>query len=257
LSFCVSVVLIAGIAIPTSQGITMTQFSIKQIAAWTIDGWIYVMGQRITRYLVTLFFIAAVCTGLWAPLAPLFIRECLGGSEQVLGWQLGLFGAGAIIGGLLAPRMISWVGNGPMLSAAMICEASVMIIYSLVSEVNISGLFILIWGVIVSLIIVPFYSLLQISVTDTFLGRTMTIVKQVESIATVIAMFSAMLTVTFCDTHSILLYGGIIYLVAMIAATVSKDRKHLLVTHWCRPMTGDCERCINAATAPDKSRITQ
>ena len=64
-----------------------------------------------------------ICTSIWIPLAPFFIRDHLGGSEHILGWQLGLFGLGAAVGGLIAPRLVEHFGTGVALFAGFLAEA--------------------------------------------------------------------------------------------------------------------------------------
>ncbi len=228
-SFLLSALLVARV--------TIRQVERKQIdlsAAGAVneikEGGRYLLRHPLALQLTFLLFVALSCTSLWIPLAPFFIRDQLGVSEQLMGWQSGLFGLGAAIGGLIAPRVVERFGTGVTLFAAFLGEALNMMLYSVVSRVGISMLVIFVWGVVLSIIVVPFYSILQQIVEERFLGRVFSLIKQGENLAVVLAMVAAVLLQGFVATPLILLLAGFVYFAFTVASSFSRGGRALLAT---------------------------
>lgn len=194
------------------------------------EGGQYLLQHPLALQLTFLLFVALSCTSLWIPLAPFFIRDQLGVSEQLMGWQTGLFGLGAAIGGLIAPRVVDRFGTGVTLFAAFFGEALSMMLYSVVSRVGISMLVIFVWGIVLSIIVVPFYSILQQIVEERFLGRVFSLIKQGENLAVVLAMVAAVLLQGFVATPLILLLAGFVYFAFAVASSFSRGGRALLAT---------------------------
>lgn len=228
-SFLVSALLVSRVTIRQVEG--------KQIdlsAAGAVneikEGCRYLLQHPLALHLTLSLFVALSCSSLWIPLAPFFIRDQLGVSEQLMGWQSGLFGLGAVIGGLMAPHLIGRFGTGVTLFAAFLGEALSMMLYSVVSQVGNSMLVIFVWGVILSIIVVPFYSILQKSVEEQFLGRVFSLIKQGENLAVVLAMISAVLLQGFVATPLILLLAGLVYFAFAVGSSFSRGGRALLAT---------------------------
>lgn len=194
------------------------------------EGWSYLARHPLALHLNLLLFIALACTSLWIPLAPFFIRQQLGGSGQVLGWQIGLFGLGAAAGGLVAPRLIERFGTGVTLFAGFLAEAASMCVYGMVSNLTASMVIICLWGVFVSVVVVPFYSILQFVVEERFLGRVFSVVKQSESVAVVIAMTAAVLLQDRFGSHLIFVAAGLVYFGCTALSSLSRGGRALLAT---------------------------
>ena len=194
------------------------------------EGGQYLLRHPLALQLTFLLFVALSCTSLWIPLAPFFIRDQLGVSEQLLGWQVGVFGLGAAIGGLIAPRVVDRFGTGVTLFAAFLGEAINMMLYSVVSRVGISMLVVFVWGIILSIIVVPFYSILQKIVEERFLGRVFSLIKQGENLAVVLAMVAAALLQGLVATPLIFLLAGFVYFAFTIASSFSRGGRVLLAT---------------------------
>jgi predicted MFS family arabinose efflux permease len=217
--------------------VTIRQVERKQIELSTAgavseikEGGQYLLRHPLALQLTFLLFVALSCTSLWIPLAPFFIRDQLGVSEQLMGWQTGLFGLGAAIGGLIAPRVVDRFGTGVTLFAAFLGEALSMMLYSVVSHVGISMLVIFVWGVVLSIIVVPFYSILQQIVEERFLGRVFSLIKQGENLAVALAMVAAVLLQGFIATPLILLLAGFVYFAFIVASSLSRGGRALLAT---------------------------
>jgi predicted MFS family arabinose efflux permease len=194
------------------------------------EGGRYLLRHPLALHLTFLLFVALSCTNLWIPLAPFFIRDQLGVSEQQMGWQFGLFGLGAGIGGLIAPRLVERFGTEVTLFAAFLRESLNMMLYSVVSRVRISMLVIFVWGVILAIIVVPFYSILQKIIEERFLGRVFSLIKQGENLAVVLAMVAAVLLQGFVATPIILLVAGLVYFAFTVASSFSRGGRVLLAT---------------------------
>jgi MFS family permease len=194
------------------------------------EGGQYLLQHPLALQLTFLLFVALSCTSIWIPLAPFFIRDQLGVSEQIMGWQTGLFGLGAALGGLIAPRVVDRFGTGITLFAAFLGEALSMMLYSVVSRVGVSMMVIFVWGVILSIIVVPFYSILQKIVEERFLGRVFSLIKQGENLAVVLAMVAAVLLQGFVATPLILLLAGLVYFAFTVMSSFSRSGRALLST---------------------------
>lgn len=194
------------------------------------EGGQYLLRHPLALQLTFLLFVALSCTSLWIPLAPFFIRDQLGVSEHLLGWQTGLFGLGAAIGGLIAPRVVERFGTGVTLFAAFLGEAISMMLYSVVSQVGVSMIVVFVWGVVLSIIVVPFYSILQEIVEEQFLGRVFSLIKQGENLAVVLAMVAAALLQGLVATPLIFLIGGLVYFTFTLASSFSRGGRALLAT---------------------------
>ncbi len=189
------------------------------------DGWRYVLHHRLVLHLALLFFVSLLCVGLWLPLAPFFIREFLGAGERLLGVQIAAFGLGGVLGGLAAPRLVAHLGQGAALSLGFLAEGTVMTLYALVPDARASVGIIFVWGVVVSIVVVPFYSLLQSVVDEGFRGRVFSFLKQSESLALLGAMGLAVALQRVLPSHWIFCAAGLAYCgVAALAATTAGGR---------------------------------
>lgn len=191
-------------------------------------GWRYLRDQSLARHLCRLFFVSLTCVSLWMPLAPFFIRDRLGGAERAFGWQFTVFGCGAVLGALWAPRPVRRFGMGATFFAGLLGEALSLTVYALVPSLTLSMAIMFFWGVLVSLIVVPFYSLLQVLVDERFRGRVFAVVRQSENLAVVAAMLLALLLQGRLGSHVILLLAGATYLALATASALSEDGRRLL-----------------------------
>lgn len=194
------------------------------------SGWRYLRDHAIAGHMSGLFFMSLLCTGLWMPLAPFFIRDHLGGGSRVLAWQFAAFGAGAVAGSFLAPTLIRRFGRGVVVCAGLIAEGGCQTAYAIATGVGLSTALIFLWGVVVSLIVVPFYSILQTVVEERFLGRVFSTVRQSENLALMFALLLAMLLQERMDSHGILLVGGVAYCGLAAVSCLTGGGRTLLAT---------------------------
>ena len=227
-TFLISAVLLLGVHLrPIAGGDAEGQ---GESSTWReiVDGWQYLGQHRVARQLAVLLFVSLFCTGTWMPLAPFFIRDFLGGSDELLGWQIGLFGWGSVLGGLLASRISRRFGQGRVLLLAMAGEALCMVLYSQVSWIAGSLLVIFVWGIFVTLILVPFYSILQEVLEERFLGRVFAVIRQSESCGLVVAMGGAIFLQQALGSPSVFLLGGLLYLSVVVLASRGPGGRELL-----------------------------
>jgi DHA3 family macrolide efflux protein-like MFS transporter len=229
LSFAASALLVARInSASLTSHISSRSFgsTISNVKA----GWTYVATHNLVRHLNLLFFVSLFCAGMWMPLAPSFVQDYLAGSTQLIGWQIGVFGFGAILGGLWAPRLVTRFGNGVIVFVGLLAEGVSLSVYALVSRIEVSLLVMFCWGIVVSIIVVPFYSILQTVVEEPFLGRVFSVVKQSENVAIILAMALAVLLHSFWGSQVIFLLAGILYFLIIVGSSLSRGGRLLLMT---------------------------
>lgn len=193
-------------------------------------GWDYIVAHPLVLRLNVMVFVSLLCAGLWVPLAPSFVRDQLSGSSRLIGWQMGIFGLGAILGGLLAPLLVRRFGKGIMVFLGLLAEGLSLSVYAVVSHIGVSMLIMFGLGIVVSIVVVAFYSILQTVVEEPFLGRVFSIVKQSENIAIVLAMAMAALLQGFLSSHVIFLGAGLFYVGLTLASSFSRGGRLLLGT---------------------------
>jgi MFS family permease len=229
ISYLVSATLIAGITLAPAAP-AMPAAGKKSAAAEVQDGLRYVATHPMVRRIAGLFFVSVVCAGLWMPLAPFFIRDYLQSDADTMGWQLTAFGVGAVAGSLTAPAMVARWGRGASLFSGLLSEGVVLAAYALVPDVVISTLLIGLWGAAVSLIVVPFYSLMQVLVDERYLGRVFAAITQSENVAIVLAMGATLVMQGRLGSHVILLAAGLLYCTLMILSGLTATGRQLVAT---------------------------
>jgi DHA3 family macrolide efflux protein-like MFS transporter len=184
LSFLASALLVARVR---SRSVTRehVELSLAATVQSVKAGWNYITAHRLVLRLNVMVFVSLICAGMWTPLAPSFVKDQLSGSSRLIGWQIGIFGLGAILGGLLAPMLVRRFGKGLMVFLGLLTEGVSLSVYALVSHVGTSMLIMFLLGIVVSIVVVSFYSILQTVVEEAFLGRVFSIVKQGENLAIV------------------------------------------------------------------------
>lgn len=229
LSFLASAALLAGVPVPAERG-GAPPFASRGTAGEIAQGWRYAAGHPFLLRLNGLLFVALLCTGMWVPLAPFFIRDRLGGTDQLFGWQISAFGIGAVLGGAAAARMVARFGKGQVLFGGLVAEGVLVSLYAVVPHAGISTALILVWGLAVPMIMVPAYSILQEVGESRYLGRLFALVRQSEGIALVLAVVIAGLLHGLLDSWMVLLAAGVLYLACTATAALSRSGRILLAT---------------------------
>jgi MFS family permease len=229
LSFLASALLVAGVK---SRPVVReyVELSLAATVQNVKAGWNYIAAHRLVLRLNVMVFVSLLCSGMWIPLAPSFVRDQLSGSNRLIGWQIGVFGLGAILGGLLAPLLVRRFGRGFMVFLGLLIEGLSLSLYALVSDIGISSLIMFWLGIVVSIVVVAFYSILQTVVDEPFLGRVFSIVKQSENVAVMLAAAMAVLLHGFLESHVIFLVAGLFYVVLTVASSFSRGGRLLLAT---------------------------
>ena len=229
LSFLASALLVARVK---SRPVTRehVELSLASTLQNVKAGWNYITTHRLVLRLNVMVFVSLICAGMWTPLAPSFVKDQLSGSSRLIGWQIGIFGLGAILGGLLAPFLLRRFGKGIMVFLGLLTEGVSLSVYAVVSHIATSMLIMFVLGIVVSIVVVSFYSILQTVVEEPFLGRVFSIVKQSENLAVVLAMGIAVLLNGFLASHVIFLVAGLFYVAVTVASSFSRDGRLLLET---------------------------
>lgn len=219
-TFLCSIILISRVTIRQAHG--RAESAERSTVGDLIEGWNYIVHRQLVLLLLVLFFVSLLCVGLWLPLAPFFISDFLKGSDRVLGLQFAMFGCGGVCGALLVTNLLKRVGKGLVLFLALMLEGLTMAVYALVPHVEVSVAICFFWGVVVSAILVPYYSIMQETVEEGFLGRVFSVARQGENISILLAIGVAVGLHSVLRSNQIFLLAGITYvsLIALSAATV-------------------------------------
>ena len=228
-SFLISALLLSRLRVRSAQG-AEERAPRASMGSEIRDGWAYLTRHGLVLHLTILLFMALVCTGVWIPLAPGFIEGRLGRGEHLLGQQLAVFGWGTVVGGLVAPYIVARFGKGVTLFGGLVAEALSLTAYALSPTFGISMAVLFAWGVFVSIIVVPFYALLQFLVDERFLGRVFAVVKQSEDGALVLSMVAVILIQAFVNDQVILLLTGLTYLSVAFLSVFTRNGRTLLTT---------------------------
>jgi MFS family permease len=221
--------LVAGVRVGRAEGGAAGGRQAGSLAGvW--EGWAYVARHRLALPLYLLQFGAMLCAGMWAPLAPFVIRDRAGAPDQLLGWQLSVFGAGGALGGLIAPGLVRHAGLGATLRAGLLAEGASLTLYALIPGPGASLVIMVLWGVAVSVTAVSAYSLLQGGVDESYLGRVMAALKQCEGCAAVLAVCLALVLGTVLSSSQVLLGAGLLFLGITAASSLSRGGRMLLMT---------------------------
>ncbi len=219
-TFLCSILLISKVHIRQAKG--RVKLAAQSTFGDIIEGWKYIVRRQLVLLLLMLFFVSLLCVGLWLPLAPFFIRDFLKGSDRLLGIQLAMFGCGGVCGALLAANLARRVGKGLLLFLALMLEGLTMALYSLIPNAEISVAICFFWGIIVSTILVPYYSIMQETVEESFLGRVFSVARQGENISILLAIGIAVGLHSVLSSNQIFLGAGLAYalIIALLVATV-------------------------------------
>jgi predicted MFS family arabinose efflux permease len=125
---------------------------------------------------------------------------------------MGLFGVGGIVGSMAAPKAMAKWGKGRLLTGLLVLEACLMLTYTALPAPAASSALIVVWGTVVTVMMVPYCCLLQETVAPEFLGRVFALSRQFENIATLLAMVAAIgMQAVLSPQHS-LMAAAVVYL---------------------------------------------
>ena len=181
-------------------------------------------------YAVLLVAVSIFCVTLWIPIAPLHLHQLFADAVRILSLHTGLFGIGALIGGLAAPRVLRWAGSGVAFFCGLALEAIALVSYSQVRAMPLSMAVCLCWGICVSLTLVAYYVLIQELVGSDFLGRVLAFAQQGEGVATVASMALAAVLFRLMSAQKILFFAGIVYLAIVSFSAATRTGMQLLRT---------------------------
>ncbi|BDC50497.1 hypothetical protein F183_A28130 [Bryobacterales bacterium F-183] len=192
------------------------------------EGWQYLWNHGVAFEASVLVELSVICVGIWTPLAPAFVTQFLRADDRLIGLQMGLFGLGGLLGAPLAPAAIERWGNWTVLTAMLLAESCMMLVYTLVPSPVLSSLLIVVWGVIVAVLLVTYSSLLQRTVDEAFLGRVFAVTRQLESLGTVAAIGLALLMHDVLPPQRILLLAAIAYVAVTVLYRLSRRSVRLM-----------------------------
>jgi predicted MFS family arabinose efflux permease len=221
-SFLLSALLLLPVMIPRAQH-AKNQPVLREIR----EGWSYLWNHPVALDVALLVEFSVLCVSLWTPLAPAFAKGFLHSDPSLVGLQMGLFGVGGIVGSVAAPKALAKWGKGKSLTGLLVAEASLMLLYTTLPSPAASSALIVVWGAVVTVMMVPYYCLLQETVAPEFLGRVFALSRQFENIATLLAMGAAIASQAILTPQHSLMAAAVVYLVFSSLYRISR-RGHRL-----------------------------
>lgn len=208
-SYLVSAALV--VSLLPSPRLSETRSPTRNEGMWR--SWTEVTAHPLVGSLALLVSLSMLCGGLWMPLAPFFVREVLGGPDRLLGWQMGAFGLGGVLGGVLAGACARRIRG--LLTWCFLAEALHITAYALVPHAAASTLILLSWGATLSLIVAGSSSLLQVRLPPDQLGRAFALLQQGENAALLLAMVVAAVCAERLGAPPLFLAAGLGYAAAV------------------------------------------
>jgi len=137
----------------------------------------------------TLFVMLVLLSALAAPLQrmlPLFVSEVFTAGETAYGLLLGLFGAGAVLGGLTLGRWPTWYPRHHLIPLALTLTGACMTLFCATRSLPLASVWIFLAGLTWIWAFSSMITALQLRVTDAMRGRALALAN--------VAMFGAMPT---------------------------------------------------------------
>jgi MFS family permease len=134
-----------------------------------------------------LFGMLVLLSALAAPLQrmlPLFVSDVFHGSEADYGLLLGMFGAGAVLGGLTLGRWPTWYPRHHLIPLALTLTGACMTLFCATDNLALAGVWIFLAGLVWIWAFSSMMTAVQLLVTDAMRGRVLSV--------TNMAMFGAM-----------------------------------------------------------------
>jgi predicted MFS family arabinose efflux permease len=224
LSFLASAMLVARVSLPA---VTEPPASVRAARVELPASWRAVSADARLSALVVFQFASLICAGLWAPLAPFFIRDVLRANDAQLGWQFSAFGIGSAFGAMMAPALIARISGGRLLVVALLVEGLHMIVYAITTHWLLSLLCISSWGVAVSVISVSLVTYVQRTVQGSLLGRVFTLIRQSEQVGLLLAMALAGTLARAASVQAVFAAAGFLYVTATLATASTRGGRQL------------------------------
>jgi len=144
----------------------------------------FVFGRPGPRALFTMLVLLSALAAPLQRMLPLFVADVFHGSETDYGLLLGLFGAGAVLGGLTLGRWPGWYPRHHLVPLALTLTGACMTLFCATRNLALAGVWIFLAGLVWIWAFSSMMTAVQLLVTDTMRGRVLSV--------TNMAMFGAM-----------------------------------------------------------------
>ena len=144
----------------------------------------FVFGRPGPRALFTMLVLLSALAAPLQRMLPLFVSDVFHGGETDYGLLLGLFGAGAVLGGLTLERWPVWYPRHHLVPLALTLTGACMTLFCATQNLALAGLWIFVAGLVWIWAFSSMMTAVQLLVTDTMRGRVLSV--------TNMAMFGAM-----------------------------------------------------------------
>src|SRR5207249_1603160 len=113
---------------------------------------------------------------------------------------------------------------------ALLLEGLIMVLYSFIPFVGISVLICFFWGINVSIMLIPYYSIMQEIVQENFSGRVFSLAKQSEGIAILLAICLAIGLHDAFNPNQIFTVVGTLYFLIIATSAPTPSGREILRT---------------------------
>jgi DHA3 family macrolide efflux protein-like MFS transporter len=221
-TFLLSALLLLPVRVPRAP-----RFATQRVISDICLGWTYLWRHPVALDVALLVEFSVLCVSLWTPLAAAFVKTFLHADPTLVGLQMALFGAGGIVGSFVAPRAMARWGKGKLLTGLLVTEAGLMLLYTMLPSVAASSGVIVLWGAVVTVMMVPYYCLIQETVAPEYLGRVFALSRQFENLASVLGMAAAVGLNALLNPRLSLVAAAAVYLTCSSVYRLSRRGRRL------------------------------
>ncbi len=155
-----------------------------QARAQLAEAFAFVFGRPGPRALIAMLVLLSALAAPLQRMLPLFVAEVFAAGEASYGLLLGLFGAGAVLGGLTLGRWPSWYPRHHLIPLALTLTGVCMVMFCATDRLVLGGVWIFAGGVAWIWAFSSTITALQLLVGDSMRGRVLAVIN--------VAMFGAM-----------------------------------------------------------------
>ncbi|HEY0132919.1 MAG TPA: MFS transporter [Nannocystis sp.] len=154
------------------------------VRAQVLEAVRFVFGGKGPRALFTMLVLLSALAAPLQRMLPLFVSDVFHGGEADYGLLLGMFGAGAVLGGLTLGRWPAWYPRHHLIPLALTLTGAFMTLFCATDNLALAGVWIFLAGLVWIWAFSSMMTAVQLLVTDAMRGRVLSV--------TNMAMFGAM-----------------------------------------------------------------
>ncbi|MCL4508480.1 MAG: MFS transporter [Chloroflexi bacterium] len=185
-----------------------------------VDGLAYVVRSRLLLSLTAFAFVALLGVGGLSVLDVVFVTRALHGRSEDVGALLTATGIGQLVGGMFASAIASKWRNHyhRWLAAGGIVAGLATVLYALSPSLLFAAVALFLCGLALPSVLVPFFSMVQLTVENSYMGRVMSLISTGITLATIISLTVAGTLTDHFNVRFVIAGGGLLFFIAGIVA---------------------------------------